>query len=164
MSKIELKIGAEEIIIDTDEETLITDLSTDMEQIAARISRMGSLLAASERERDQNDARYRKWRASVALQKMKKDQKIAEWKVKASIEETERFEQFKMAASQCTYNCTALYNLIVALREKSQILRSLGATARAELESTGQTTRMSEAQQTAYERKEQIRGLKKKKQ
>ena len=160
MTIAQIKIGTEAPIeIDTEAEAGITDLTDDMKTVAARIAWVGEVLGQVEQERRRHDKLYRGWRAKMALKFLRKDPKISEWKVKAKIEADEMFDRYKEAQSQIDYNATTLYNLISSLREKSQNLRSLGVRARSELEATGMSTRVTEAQQTAHERKAELRKL-----
>lgn len=154
--KITIKIGAEKTVLDIDELTTINDISKGMYEVSSLIANVGSILAEAEREKKEVDASYRKWRAAKAVKKTAKENKVAEHKIKASIESNPLFEKYKIASAQCEYNCIALSNLIIALREKSQNLRSLGANARAEMETIGISTPDVEQKRRVENRKKEL--------
>lgn len=141
---IKVAIGKETIEIDTAKETLIGDVSADMDRVASQIAWFGELLGAAEAERVRVDSGYRRWRAKIAKEMLKKDPKISEWKVKAEIESSNTFAEFKEAIAQAEHQYTALKELVAALKEKSPNLRSKGARQRAELDSTDMSTRAAQ--------------------
>lgn len=152
---IEIAIGEETVEIDTEKEAAIHDVSSDMATVSARIAWFGELLAAAEEELVIVDAAYRNWRAKEYTAGLKKDPKIAEWKLKANVEASDAFTNWKEAIGKATYNVTALKNLIKALEEKSPNLRSKGARQRAELDATDMST---PSRETAERNKERLRG------
>lgn len=142
--KIKVSIGKEKIEIDTREVCLITDVSTGMDEVAAQIAWYGELLGAAEAEKVRADSAYRRWRGKVSKDALKKDPKVAEWKVKAEIESSETFSQYKEAIAQTECQVNALRNLVLALKEKSPNLRSKGARLRAEYDSTDMSTKAAD--------------------
>lgn len=155
---IKLVIGKENIEIDLDEETMIGDVGKDMDQVASQIAYYGEVLAAAKREAAELDAAYRKFRADIASSMLKKEKSLAEWKIKAAIESSEKFTQFKKAAAACAYNIETLEHLVKALCEKSPNLRSKGARLRAEQESTGMTTPSKSHRERSASRRRALRG------
>jgi hypothetical protein len=142
---IEIKLGDTVIKINTDEETLIHEVSSDMDTAASRIAFYGELLGAVAEEKMKVDSAYRSWRAKFTLSLLEKEEKTAEWKMKAAIEATQTFLDFKAAIAKATYNEVSLNNLIVALKEKSPNLRSKGARQRAELDATDMNTKSTQS-------------------
>lgn len=141
---IKITIGEDPLEIDVNEEAAIHELSADMDNVSARIAFYGEVLAAASEEKIRVDAAYRNWRAKMSSDILAKDDKLAEWKAKARIESEQAFSDYKSAIAKTEYNVTALTNLILALKEKSPNLRSKGARERAELDSTGMTTKASD--------------------
>lgn len=154
MGVINIALGKTKIRIDVEQEAEIHDLDEDMDTVSARIAFYGELLAACREEQIKADAAYRKWRAQIAAQALRKDPKIGEWKVNAKIESDDQFLTFKQAIAKVEYNVVALKNLIKGLEEKSPNLRSKGARERAVLGSDGMTT---PSQETASRRKKELR-------
>lgn len=152
---ITVAIGKETIKIDTGKETMIGDVSADMDRVASQIAWYGELYGAAEGEKVRVDSAYRKWRAKIAKDMLKKDPKISEWKVKAEIESSDTFSQYKEAIAQTEYQATALKELVQALKEKSPNLRSKGARQRAELDSTDMSTRVAQNKDKLRQQREQ---------
>lgn len=149
-------IGVEEIEIDFEEESSITDIDKDMQEVSSQIGYYGAILAEAKAEELRLEAEYRKWRAGVSKDILSKDSKTAEWKVRAEIESRPKFESFKKAKAQIVLNVTSLESLIMALREKSTNLRSIGARERLERGSLDMTTKMTVERQKSMARKEAI--------
>lgn len=158
---VKITIGSEVIEIDLDEETKIGDLDENMDEVASQIAYYGELLGAAKEEEGKLDAAYRRWRGGISSAMLKKDPKIAEWKVKAAIEEQKSFEQYKTAQAACTRNIVTIDILIKALCEKSPNLRSKGARMRAVLDSQGMTTPSEDKRNLSASRKQSLRGGKK---
>jgi len=152
-----LTIGEETFEIDVVAECRITDLDKDMAEVAARIAYWGAVLGAAIEERDLCEARYRAWRAKINTAALEEDPKIAEWKVKATIEADKTFMQYKEASARAEHNVATLNYLIRALMEKSPNLRSKGARERAELDATDMST---PSDRTAAGHKRQLRSQK----
>lgn len=154
--EIKIMIGKTCHQFDTSEEARIhDDLDSEMDTVAARIGFFGELLAAVNEEAIRLDTAYRSWRAAETMRLLKDDPKVSEWKVRAAIEASDKFRQFKDAKAKIKYNLVALDSLIQALAEKSPNLRSKGARLRAELEGLDMTTRAARADRS----KEELRRL-----
>lgn len=157
--KIKIRIGDEESEIDTESVASITNIDIGMSQVSAQIAFYGELLALAEAEKIKIDAAYRRWRAEQTKIILAKDEKLAEWKVRAEIESNQTFVSYKEAEAQAEYNSTSLKILVRALEEKSPNLRSKGARARAELDATDMGTKtrndLNERYQALREKQEQ---------
>jgi hypothetical protein len=155
---VKIPVGDEIVEIDLMKESAIgPDLDKEMDEVSSQIAWFGELLGAIKRDAKILDKSYRKWRAQMSVELLKKDKSMAEWKVKAHIESNPQFEKFKTAEAQCNYNDTTITELIAALKEKSQNVRSKGARLRSEMESTGMTTRMSQQRELSKTQREQMK-------
>lgn len=163
MTKI--TIGNKEIEYDRDRETEIQpDLSEEMDTVSAKIAYYGELLGLAHEEDVIADATYRSWRAKYAKELVKKKSEWAknEWKLKVKIESDDLFMTYKKAIAACKKNVKMLDNMVRALVEKSQNLRSKGANLRSEFESTGMNTKFTTTDK-ATEKMKRLRELKKRK-
>lgn len=142
-----ITIGDENFEIDFERIAAIgPDLDEEMDTVSSQIAFYGKLLARSQEERVILDSLYRNWKAKIANEVLKKDEKTAEWKVRSIVEANDKFLTFKKAESACQRNETVLETLIKALLEKSPNLRSKGARLREELKSVDMTTRTQVSQ------------------
>lgn len=156
---IEIVVGTEVVEVDLEQETVIgPDIDMEMDRVASRIAYFGELLGAVLRDSKKADTKYRAWRARMTKEILRKDSKLAEWKIKAEIESDPKFETFKAAIATCDYQQKTLEELIAALKEKSPNLRSKGARLRAEFESTDMSTRVSKQREMSEERKAKVKG------
>lgn len=138
---VEIKIDGSTHVVDPVELGKIHDVSAEMETVASDIAFHGRMLGAAEKQREEIDARYRQWRAEVANKCLANDPKMAEWKVKAFIESQPDFIKLKKFAAQVTEWIVTLNWACKALMQKSELLRSMGAAERQQLQATGMTTR-----------------------
>jgi hypothetical protein len=131
---VKVKLGKEEFEINVEEVAGIGEnIDEEMDRVSAQIAFYGTLLATARCETVILDSLYRKWRAGVAHKSLVEDSKLSEWKTKSAIESDDKFMTYKQAEAHCRYNETVLENFVVALKEKSQNLRSKGARMREEM-------------------------------
>jgi len=149
--EIILNINDEEVIVDIDDELVIHDVSVDQSKVAAQMAYWSTVWAAAEAERIRIDAFYRKWRAEYGEAILNADAKKSEWKVKQQVESDEKFVKLKDALAEATKNSIISKGVFESFRIKANALQSKGAMLRAELDSTGMTTREKKG---AEERKE----------
>jgi hypothetical protein len=143
--KTTLEVMGEKVVVDHST-AKVGDIDLDMDQVAAYMSRVGELWAMAEEELMSADAHYRTWRASYGEAILKKDPKLAEWKVKQQVEGSPKFTAIKDRLAKAKRNATMLKSHFEAFRAKASILQSKGAMRRAELEATGMSTRRAEAE------------------
>lgn len=139
--KIKIKVEGVELEFDRNEELIIDDLSSDQTRVASQMSYWGALTASAESEKIRADAYYRSWRAKIGKQILKKDPKLAEWKIKQIIESDEDFIKLKNSLAQATFNVVTCKSNFESFRTKAAQLQSRGAMMRAELDATGMTTK-----------------------
>jgi len=130
-----------EVDVDVDEDTAITDIDTDMAQIASLLGWYGNLVAAARERSDILDTNYRAWRGRRATSILATEPKLAEYKVKARIDGEGDFLKHKRAIASAHRTVTRLERAWSALDRKASILQSKGALYRSELRATGMTTR-----------------------
>lgn len=130
-----------EVEVDVDEDTSITDIDTDMAQIASLLGWYGNLVAAARERSDILDMNYRAWRGRRATSLLATEPKLAEYKVKARINGEGDFLKHKRAIAANHRTVTRLERAWAALDRKASILQSKGALYRSELRATGMTTR-----------------------
>jgi hypothetical protein len=121
-------------------ETHIGDISKDMAQVGSQIAWWGRVKAAAIQELEAADAVYRNWRAQAALEALKNDPKLSEWKVKLVIESLKKFLEIKTAISKATENVAACDGMMQAFLKKANVLQSTGANIRAEIDNDSLTT------------------------
>lgn len=156
-----IKINGETIDLTEDFDLVIDNVSEGMERIAAHIAWAGTLWAEAEMEVETVDREYRSWRAEMGKVLLDENPKLAEWKIKQIIESDENFGKCKHALAIAHRNALILRSHFDALKAKASALQSRGAMLRAELESTGMTTRSRAPAVDHDERpdKERTRGL-----
>lgn len=154
---IEVTVDGRAVALDVDADTAITveTLDADMEAIPGLLAWYGRVLAAAIRHRDTLDDRYRAWRATRTQHELGRDGKIAEHKIKAAIEADRGFLVHRAAMAAAEELVTRLAKAHAALEVKADVLRSLGANARAELEAHGMATRG--APETAQDKDARLR-------
>jgi len=134
-------IGNETIEVDTEVLAAIGEnLTREMDQISALIASYGAYLAAAKKQQIAQKARYRHWKAKFKDALFKNDPKLADAKATNAAEADETFLKYKEQEAECVEAVEFLDKLVDALKEKSPNLRSRGAWARKEFESTGMTT------------------------
>ena len=141
-SQVELVVNGDKVKVDLEETLSIQDISRDMNQVAAQMSYWGSIWAAADEEQQRADAYYRKWRAETGQRILSANEKAAEWKVRQDIESDETFLKLKSSLAQASRNVTLAKSIFEAFKIKANMLQSKGAMARAELDSTGMTTKV----------------------
>jgi len=136
---IEVSIDGADVVLDVDYDTSITDLDTDMDQVASKIAWYGRVLAAAEESALRVDTLYRQWRAVMTNNALGKGN-LSEFKIKAVIEADPKFVLFKNQIGSSEALVTRLQKALIALQVKANILPSRGAKARDELRATGMST------------------------
>lgn len=123
---------------------LVGDISRDMDRVASVMAYWATVWAAAEQEKIKSDSAYRAWRATFARRILDGDPKLAEWKVKAAIEASPKFNAFKHALATATRNVVLSRGQFESYRVKASVLQSRGAMLRAEGERTDQVTKTRE--------------------
>jgi len=135
-----VKINGEEVELDSEELEFSGNLSRDMEEIATLINRTGELWAEAEEQAINIDAAYRQWRAQEGFDVLKKEPKLAEWKVNQAIEASEDFVTYKTAIARAKKVALTLKNRFQSLDKKASAIQSRGAMLRSELDATNMST------------------------
>lgn len=135
--KVDIQVNGERVTMDFSDELEIGDVSQDMIKVAAQMAFWGAVWAAAESEQQRADAAYRQWRADQTNMVLAADPKMAEWKVKAKIEETDTFVNLKAAIAQAANNVTLAKNICEAFKVKAHVLQSKGALKRADMYADG---------------------------
>ena len=143
-NKIDITVNGERLEVDLNVELEITDISEGMKKVAAQMAFWGSVWAAAEGEMEKVDAFYRKWRAETSRKIAAANEKLAEWKLKQEVEAQPKFLEYKDAIAKSITNATLARSVFEAFKIKANVLQSKGARERAELDSTGMTTRSAE--------------------
>jgi len=117
-----------------------SNISREMDRVAAEMAYWGSVLAEAEAEQIMVDAFYRKFRAEMKEAILKKDPKLADWKINARIEASSGFLQHKKAISQAQKNVSLCSNMVKSYAVKANILPSKGAHMRSEIGAQGMRT------------------------
>jgi len=126
------------------------NLSEEMDRVAAQLGYWGAVLAAAAGELKKVDAWYRKFRADVTNECLAGDPKMAEWKVKARIEGTKGFLEWKEAIALAERNMRLCEAMVRAYDKKANQLQSKGAKMRTELNAQGMTTPADEPEERGW--------------
>lgn len=135
-----IKVQGTDVELDTVGDLPIADLSTDMDQVASKMAWWASVWSAAESEKIKVDALYRSWRGRKTAEILERNEKEAEWKVRAAIEADPKFMELKSAIAVTEENATLAKGVFEAFSKKGNMLQSRGAMARGELAATGMTT------------------------
>ncbi len=138
---ITLEVDGSSITVDIEGDTSITDISEDMTNVASTLAWYGSLWAAAREALAEVEDEYRAWRAEETEKLLEDDLKQAEWKVKNAIDSMKEFADYKASIRKAQRLVDRLTVALEALRTKADMLRSKGANARAELDSTSMKTK-----------------------
>lgn len=133
-------VDGEDICVDVDAELPIVDVDEDMRRVAAQMGYWGAVMGAAEREKEAVDAFYRRWRAQTQNAILESDPKLSEYKVKSRIEAEAKFLELKDAYARCCEAHTTSRNTFEALGRRANLLQSMGAKLRTELEAGRKTT------------------------
>ena len=125
------------------------DLNEDMDRVAPMIGWTGEIWGEAKAAVIIVDAEYRQWRATQVKALLDADPKMSEWKAKAAVEASAGFMKHKEAIAATQRNEVLMATVVAGFKHKSEQLRSRGAQLRAELESTGMTTRTRADRETA---------------
>jgi hypothetical protein len=158
---IEMEVDGKPVEINLDEQMVIHDISSEMDQVAAQMSYWGEVWANAEAEAELADSYYRKWRAETGQKILAANDKAAEWKVRQDIEADPQFYKLKSAIAKSTHNTTMAKVIYESFKVKASILQSKGAMMRAELDSTGMTTKFTPKEMESA--KEKMRSINSKK-
>jgi hypothetical protein len=139
--EVVIELGDQRFTYNFEELTEIVDVNEGMKGAASQIAYWGNVLSLAEALAEEADASYRGWRAKSISELLSADPKLAEWKAKAEVEASVGFQLHKLAQARANRNVSSLQRLLMGLTHKSELLRSVGARQRAELEATGMTTR-----------------------
>lgn len=162
-NEITLDMDGALITVDVEGDTAIMDLSEDMTNVASILAWYGSLWAAARENLQEREDMYRAWRAEVSEQILEDDPKLSEWKVKNSVDNSTAFAAHKKGLRNAQRLVDRLTTALEAVRVKADMLRSKGANARAELDTTSLKTRTQvpeddgAEQMTRAERAAQVR-------
>lgn len=132
--KREIVVDGETIVVDVNGDMPIVDVHDDMCNVSALMAYWGAIFGAAEREKESVDSFYRRWRAQRTNEILLADNKLAEYKVKSAIEADDEFLKFKDASSRCTEACVTAKSVFESLGRKANLLQSMGARIRTELE------------------------------
>ena len=130
--KTELKVAGLVVEVDV-RDLLIDDVHLDISRVSAQIAFFGSVWASAQAELTNIDSNYRHWRASYTRKLLSKEEKLAEWKMKAEIESAPEFLAFKAKIAECERNIILARTQADAYETKSRALQTKGANMRAEL-------------------------------
>lgn len=118
----------------------IVDIDDDMRRVAMLMAYWGAVMGAAERERDETDAFYRRWRAQKTESVLSEEPRLAEFKVRAAVEADDNFLKLKKAHAQCVEAYTTAKSMFEACGRRSNQLQSMGAKQRTELETGRKST------------------------
>jgi len=94
MRAVVFSVGSTKHTIDLAEFEIL-DVASARQKAAAKMAWWGSVWGEAQAEVDRADAGYRAWYAGSQMATLKEDPKAAEWKVKAVIESSPQFLEFK---------------------------------------------------------------------
>lgn len=126
------------------------NLSEEMDRVAAQLGYWGAVLADAVGELKKVDAWYRNFRAEVTAACLGSDPKMAEWKVKAKIEGSKGFLQWKESIALAEKNVRLCEGMVRAFDKKANQLQSKGAKMRTELNAQGMTTPADEPEERGW--------------
>ncbi len=133
-------VDGKDVVVDMDRDFEIDDLDECMRKVASWIAYFGSVYAAAKREEKNVTAYYRNWRAKRAAAALLDDPKMAQWKIVASIEASDKFLEYKTKQAEATHNVDGLYWVVESYKAKASQLQSLGAMNRAAFGATDMST------------------------
>lgn len=128
-SKRFIIVSGTKVEIDTKTDMMISDISDDMDRVAASMAWWSSVWAEAESEHVRLDAAYRAWRGrkTAAI-----DGKLPEWKAKAAIEADPEFLSHKGEIARAEGNIIAARGQFDSFDKKANALQSKGAMVRQE--------------------------------
>jgi hypothetical protein len=95
-------------------------LAMDPEDLPKELPWWYHILAEAQYEAEQVQTHYRRWYGKFATEALKKDSKLAEWKIKAKSQNDPSFWSYKEAMGQAHRNVTMIHGVIEGLRAKLQ--------------------------------------------
>ena len=118
------------------------NLDEEMESVAGYIGWAGSILGAIKEEYLKEESDYKYWRANFYTDILKREPKLAEWKVKSMAESSKEYLKFKHDLAELSRAEITMNAILSAFKHKSELLRSRGAISRAELSALGMNTKV----------------------
>lgn len=118
----------------------ITDISTDLDRVAAQMAWWASVWAAAERQEIEAEATYRQWKSMAMLNALNVNPKDAEWKIKLHVEGSEMFLRHQKEKALAKEACVLAKGAFEAFSKKANSLQSRGASERGIMERQGLTT------------------------
>ena len=113
-----------------------SNLSEEMSRVSALMAYWSSVLAEAESEQVKVDAWYRRFRASIK-NKFGDAKGMSDWKLNAKIESSDGFLSHKEAVAQAQKNVALCSGMVKAFEKKANMLQSIGAHARSEINAQG---------------------------
>lgn len=146
------------------EEYVINDIDDTQRKVSKQMAFWSSVWGAAVEEQVKADAFYRAWRAERTEALLKKDPKLAEWKVKAEIESDPLFLKMKQAIATAADNVTTAEHIWKTLDKRGNLSQSLGAKTRNEIAKQDLSTKEESYDDSPLEeeRRERIRKILKK--
>jgi hypothetical protein len=148
-TKRKLKVMGAVVEANSADAELSSDISKDMVKTSGLIAFWSAAHASAIQEEMQVEGRYRAWRAQTELKIVgegKPGKKGAEVKkptlddIKRAVESDPIFLKFKDAQAESAHNVALTKGMVVAFDKRSNLLQSVGATKRTELEKLGVVT------------------------
>ena len=129
---IHMTLNEQEIVVDVAADLRVVEVSSDLASVSSKLAYYGMLRAAARRWEQTLDDAYRTWRGKMTQHILAGDPKLAEWKVKAQIDNNREFRVFKENIRNAQELHERLQTAYEALREMASALRTLGGMSRVE--------------------------------
>lgn len=135
-----LEVDGVNLTLDVSADTEISDLTEDMAEMASKIAWYGRVLASCRQSADVAEDGFRAWKATTIEAILADDPKKAEWKCKAALEAHPGWARHKGLIANTWREVNEVEAALNGLRAKADMLRSLGAAARSEMDTIGLST------------------------
>lgn len=132
LKHITIEVDGQLFSIDPDEQCRITEVSSDLAEVAAKLSWIGRIKAAAGEAAGALEDRLRGFHGAQATSILASDPKLAEWKVKARIDGSRDARVLRDAVRRAQRVHNELSSLYDSVKEKSFNLRTLGGMHRTE--------------------------------
>lgn len=93
-------------------------LTTELEDIPGKLPGWYHALAEAQLEAEQVQTHYRQWYGKFAADALKRDPKLAEWKIKVKSQNDPSFWGYKEALAQAHRNVTLIQGMIEGLKAR----------------------------------------------
>ena len=115
--KWEIKINGTTLAVDT------TDFlfNLELEDIPGKLPGWYHAFAEAQLEAEQVQTHYRQWYGKFAADALKRDPKLAEWKIKVKSQNDPSFWGYKEALAQAHRNVTLIQGMIEGLKTKARL-------------------------------------------